>query len=226
MKCIDCHNPHKPIGPKWTVAPDRDDAVCLKCHGKFEPAEERLAHTHHTAGSEGARCLNCHMPRINEGLQDVVRTHMIYSPTRADMLQANHPNACNLCHTDKPIDWTLSRLKDWYGVRIDDSKIAATYPDRGKAAALGWLDSKNESVRLVAVDALTRAREFRALPQLLDALNDPFLLNRQFAAKELQDRMGIPITESGYRFYMFSEERQKPLERIREKCKKDLSGAP
>ena len=26
--------------------------------------------------------MNCHMPRINEGLQDVVRTHMIYSPNR------------------------------------------------------------------------------------------------------------------------------------------------
>jgi predicted CXXCH cytochrome family protein len=137
LRCIDCHNPHKPIGEKWTPTPDKDDGVCLKCHEKFEPAEPRQAHTHHQAGTEGARCLNCHMPRINEGLQDVVRTHMIYSPTRADMIEANHPNACNLCHTDKPIDWTLDRLKEWYGTTVDAKKITANYPERGKPVALG-----------------------------------------------------------------------------------------
>jgi predicted CXXCH cytochrome family protein len=224
LRCIDCHNPHKPIGRKWTPTADQDDAVCLECHEQFEPSEKRRAHTHHQAGSEGARCLNCHMPRINEGLQDVVRTHMIYSPTRPDMLQANHPNACNLCHTDKPIDWTLSCLKDWYGKTVDEAKIAANYPDRGKPVALGWLDSKNASVRLVAVDALTRARDWRALPQLLDALDDPFLLNRQFGAKELEERMEVRLKQSGYRFYMTEAERRKPLEEVRSQCLRELSG--
>ena len=115
LTCVHCHNPHRAIGPHWSRSADEDDAVCLKCHEQYRPAEKRLRHTHHPLGSEGARCLNCHMPRINEGIEDVVRTHMIYSPTRADMLEANHPNACNLCHTDKPIDWTLAALKDWYG---------------------------------------------------------------------------------------------------------------
>src|SRR5262245_54766121 len=159
LKCIDCHNPHQAIGPRWSRSADHDDGLCLKCHESLKPDEARAKHTHHPAGSEGARCMNCHMPRINEGIRDVVRTHMIYSPTRADMLEANHPNACNLCHTDRPIDWTLLHLKDWYGKTNDESRIAAKYPDRGQAAALGWLKSDNPAVRLVAAEALMRAKD-------------------------------------------------------------------
>jgi predicted CXXCH cytochrome family protein len=217
LRCIDCHNPHQALGREWSHTPDQDDAVCMKCHDRYESAAARVQHTHHPMGSDGARCLNCHMPHINEGLQDVVRTHMIYSPTRADMIYAGQPNACNLCHTDKSIDWTLGRFKDWYGAAYDDGKIAAAYHDRKQPAALGWLHGDDESVRLVAADALTRVHDAKALPDLLDALDDPFLLNRQFAAKELQERMGVRPGDFGYRFYMSDEERRRPLADLKAK---------
>jgi predicted CXXCH cytochrome family protein len=215
LRCIDCHNPHRAIGPKWSLSADEDDALCLKCHDKFRPDAERLAHTHHPAGSDGARCMNCHMPRINEGLQDAVRTHMIYSPTRADMIEANHPNACNLCHTEQSIDWTLGHLKEWYKTAYDEKKIAANYPLRDKPIALGWLKSENAAVRLVAVEALTRGKDARMLPELLDALDDPYLLNRQFAYKGLQERLKLRLDDFGYRFYMSSDERRGPLAALR-----------
>jgi predicted CXXCH cytochrome family protein len=215
LRCIDCHNPHKAIGPKWSAPPDKDDAVCLKCHDKFTPEPQRVAHMHHPMGSEGARCLNCHMPRINEGVQDVVRTHTIFSPTRADMIEANQPNACNLCHTDQPIDWTLDHLKQWYGKTYNKTKIAAVYPERTKPVALGWLHRDNPSVRLVAVEALTRAQDFQALPELINALDDPYLINRQFAYKGLQEMLDVRLTDFGYRFYMTREERRKPLADLR-----------
>lgn len=215
LTCVKCHNPHRPLGQRWSHSADQDDAICLKCHQQYQPTDKRLQHTHHPAGSDGARCMNCHMPRINEGLEDIVRTHMIYSPTRADMIEANHPNACNLCHTDKSIDWTLRALKAWYGASYQDHKITAHYPQRDKAVGLGWLDSKNESVRVVAVEAMTRNRDFWALPRLLDALDDPFLVNRQFAFKGLQDMLNVRLVDFDYRFYMMKEERQLPLTRIR-----------
>lgn len=217
LRCIDCHNPHQATGPKWSPSPARDDAVCLKCHGHLEPAERRQAHTHHPANSEGARCLNCHMPRINEGVQDVVRTHMIYSPTRQDMIHANHPNACNLCHTDKPIDWTLRYLKEWYGTTYDEKQLTASYPQRDRPVALGWLSSATDAVRLVGVDALIRARDRQALPQLLDALDDPYLVNRQFAAKGLEEMLGVRLADFGYRIYQSAEERKRPLAEVRTK---------
>jgi predicted CXXCH cytochrome family protein len=216
-RCVDCHNPHRAIGPRWSASAGQDDAVCLKCHRKFEPAAERVHHTHHPVGSDGARCMNCHMPRLNEGLQDVVRTHMIFSPTRADMIEANHPNACNQCHTDRPIDWTLDRLKEWYGKRYDDKKIAANYPDRAGPVALGWVNSDNESVRLVGADSLARAHDPQSLPQLLRALDDPFLINRQFAGRRLQEMLNVRLSDHGYRFYMTAEERETPLADLRKK---------
>jgi predicted CXXCH cytochrome family protein len=216
LRCIDCHNPHRALGSKWTATADQDDAVCLKCHEKLRPGPQRLAHTHHPAGSAGSRCLNCHMPRINEGLQDVVRTHMIYSPTRADMIHANHPNACNLCHTDRPIDWTLGYLKQWYGRTYDDRQIADHYPERTRPVALGWLRSDNPAVRLVAADALTRVRDRGALPHLFDALDDPYLVNRQFAAMGMQRMLHLRLADFGYRFYLGRDERRQPLARLRE----------
>jgi predicted CXXCH cytochrome family protein len=217
LRCVDCHNPHRATGPKWSQTADQDDARCLTCHAKYEPAGPRLAHTHHPAGSAGARCMNCHMPRINEGLENVVRTHMIYSPTRADMIEANHPNACNLCHTDRPIDWTLDYLKKWYGGRYDEKKIAAHYPRRNAPVVEGWLQSANASVRLVAVEALARARDPRAVPRLLDALDDPYLVNRQFAFKGLQELLGVRLRDYGYHIYQTEEERKKPLAALRAK---------
>jgi predicted CXXCH cytochrome family protein len=215
LTCVHCHNPHQALGPKWTRTPEQDDALCLKCHERLAPAEARVAHTHHPMGSDGARCMNCHMPRLNEGLNEVVRTHMIYSPTRADMIEANHPNACNQCHTDQTIDWTVGRLKAWYGRSYNEAKLAANYPQRQRPAALGWLQSDNEAVRLVGADSLVRARDRRALPELLDALDDPYLVNRQFTAKGLQGMLGLRLGDVGYRFYLTTEERRPALERLR-----------
>jgi predicted CXXCH cytochrome family protein len=217
LRCIDCHNPHQALGPRWTRSADQDDDTCLKCHEQLRPTAARVSHTHHPIGSEGARCMNCHMPRINEGVQDVVRTHMIYSPTRADMIEANHPNACNLCHTDRPIDWTRTYLKQWYGKSYDDGKMTASYKDRSQPVARSWLNSDNPAVRLVAAAALVRRLDMKALPQLLDALDDPYLLNRQFALKGLQEMLNVRLSEFGYRFYATGEERRKPLAEVRAK---------
>ncbi|HIF01588.1 MAG: multiheme c-type cytochrome [Fuerstiella sp.] len=216
LTCIHCHNPHETIGPRWKPTPLQDDAVCLSCHQHLEPAEARSRHTHHLADSNGSRCMNCHMPRLNEGLQEVVRTHMIYSPNRSDMIEANHPNACNLCHTDKTIDWTLTHLDDWYGDSFSPEKIRRNYPNRTLSAAVGWTKSDEEAVRLVAVDSLIRTRARSVLPEIIQALDDPFLINRQFAAKGLERWLGCRLSDFGYRFYMTPEERREPLQAIQE----------
>jgi len=215
LTCVTCHNPHKATGPKWSGSPAEDDAKCLKCHGQFTPAPARLAHTHHPDGTPGSRCMNCHMPKINEGIEDVVRTHTIFNPTEPRMIEANQPNACNLCHLDKPIDWTLDRLREWYGKTYDFAKLAANYPDRQAPAALGWLKSRHESTRLVAAEALTSGQAKWALAGLIDMLDDPYLLNRQFTQKGLEQNLGLQPKDFGYRFYQFKEERKAPLARLR-----------
>jgi hypothetical protein len=67
------------------------------------------------------------------------------------------------------------------------------------------------------VDALMRGRDRKALPQLLDALDDEHLVNRQFATKGLQDMLNVRLVDFGYRFYMTSVERRQPLAELRAK---------
>ena len=226
LRCVDCHNPHQSIGKQWSRTADQDDAACLRCHDQFQPAAARQQHTHHPAGSTGARCMNCHMPRMNEGLQDVVRTHTIFSPTKREPLEANHPNACNLCHTDKPIDWTLNYLREWYGARYSPGTIARHYHDRNQPVALGWLKSDNESVRLVGADALIRQRDAAALPQLVHALDDPYLLNRQFALMGLEQWLGVRLADFDYRFYGSPAERRQPLAEIWSWVQSEMKSEP
>lgn len=213
LTCVHCHDPHKTIGPAWTPTPAEDDARCLSCHSQFNEPRQLEAHTHHLAGSSGSRCMDCHMPHFNEGLQDVVRTHMIHSPTRTEMIEVNQPNACNLCHLDQPIDWTLKYLKEWYrpDLQVDEALMAKHYPNRTGPVGLGWIRSEHESTRLVAGAAIARQKATWALPLLIEQLDDPFLLNRQFALKEIQDWFGVDLSQAGYRFYDSREERQMAL---------------
>lgn len=215
LRCIDCHEPHTATGPGWTRTPTQDDQLCLQCHQQYDPAAARAAHTHHPTGSSGSRCMNCHMPRITEGLQHVVRTHTIHSPTKPEPIEANHLNACNLCHTDRSIRWTLEHLDSWYGKTYSQAEIRKNYPRDQAATGTQWLDSSHESVRLVAFDALARTRANWALPRMFNALDDPFLLNRQFAARALEQWLGLSLADAGYRFFMTPEERRPVIARLK-----------
>ena len=213
--CVHCHEPHKPIGKTWTRTPAQDDAMCIQCHKRFVDDRLLVAHTHHKVGSSGSRCMDCHMPRLNEGLQDIVRTHLIYNPTNADMIESNEPNACNLCHTDKPIDWTVKYLGEWYEAEFNEKSIDFSYKPREQPVAVGWLKHHREAVRLVGADCLIRSGAEWALEDLVGALDDDFMLNRQFARRGIEKLVGRSLDSTGYRFYMTRPERKGSLKRIR-----------
>jgi hypothetical protein len=62
---------------------------------------------------------------------------------------------------------------------------------------------------------LIRAGRKDAISHLLDALNDPYLLNRQFASFGLETMLDCRLVDFGYRFYMTPDERREPLQRLR-----------
>ncbi len=159
--------------------------------------------------------MNCHMPRLNEGMQDVVRTHMIFSPNNSEMIESNQPNACNQCHTKEPIDWTLKHLNEWYGSEFSADAIARNYEERDQSVAIGWLNGNHESVRLIAADSLFRTESHWAINELIDALDDPDLINRQFARRGLERLLRRKLVDFGYTYYMTPKERRAPIEAIR-----------
>lgn len=160
--------------------------------------------------------MNCHMPEINEGMQDVVRTHTIFSPTQPDMIHANQPNACNLCHLDKGIDWTMSYLKKWYGRDYNQVSIASNYPDRSTPVGLGWLQHSHEPTRLVAAAAFGRQEARWGLAAVIALLDDPYLLNRQFAQTSVESIASVDLNEEfGYWYFMTPQERQPIIAKIR-----------
>jgi len=216
LRCIDCHDPHKRTGLAWSHTPDWEDGKCLKCHQDYRAASARRGHTHHAPGSAGDRCMNCHMPRINEGLDQLVRTHTIFSPTRAAPIEQNGPNACNLCHLEKPIDWTVGYLRDWYGRHYDEARLAANYPERKGPVGKGWLKHPFQATRLVAAATYGKHERKDALPEILSILNDEYLLNRQFGQMAVEAICGQALDKLGYSFTLSPDERAAVLPGLRE----------
>jgi hypothetical protein len=156
MSCFSCHTMHKtPNDPRSTAewADTHQLSVnmngreaCLQCHSTFRA--NVTSHTNHAASSTGSDCYNCHMPYTSYGLLRALRSHQISSPTVVESVDAGRPNACNLCHLDKTLQWTAAYLEKWYGppgatLSEDQQTIAASLlwllrGDAGQRALVAW----------------------------------------------------------------------------------------
>ena len=131
--------------------------------------------------------MDCHMPRLNEGLQDIVRTHLIYNPTNADMIESNEPNACNLCHMDKTLDWTQEHLTARYGYE----PLSLSGEQQKIAAGVLWMIKGHAAQRVIAAWHMgwEPAQEASGVdwiaPLLLPLLNDPYPVVRHVASRSL-----------------------------------------
>lgn len=99
--CGHCHNPHPADAPanlKSLKYVDQPDRMCVQCHANFGGRK----HTRHAAGSEGAQCVACHMPKITNTVGFRARTHEIDDIPDAEMTarfgREESPNACMDCH--------------------------------------------------------------------------------------------------------------------------------
>jgi predicted CXXCH cytochrome family protein len=117
VTCISCHDPHGSENPSMVRA--KGNALCLTCHapnaetGPFAATIE--AHTHHKPGSAGSECVACHMPKIEEEMGPTkVHAHTFRFIPPSDTETLGVPNACNLCHKDKSVQWTKQTLAGWH----------------------------------------------------------------------------------------------------------------
>jgi tetratricopeptide (TPR) repeat protein len=133
--CSNCHNPHS---LKVNFEGNR---LCEQCHdaGKFNTP----AHHHHTPGTAGAQCIQCHMPSRMYMVIDERRDHSFRIPRPDLSAKLGTTNACNKCHT-KPNEtpqWAADAIKKWTGNKPLE-------PRWGPAFAAGR-DAKPEGEKLL-----------------------------------------------------------------------------
>jgi hypothetical protein len=159
------------------------------------------------------------MPRIVQGLDAVIRTHRISSPTDPEMLRQGSPNACNLCHLERPLRWTLAELARGWAPHAASGK-ATTWRDShagdlDQPLVDAWLEHEVPITRLVLTDALVRsaARDL-ALPRLTKLLNDPNPVNRVFALFAMEAVLGRSLSEQEYEPTATPQLRRQQVQRL------------
>lgn len=185
LSCLSCHSLHDGTRDDQLRAGMDGDGACTQCHdpGAYASAE----HTHHAAAGEGARCMNCHMPRTTWGLLGAIRSHQVDSPDVAVWAETGRPLACNLCHLDRSVAWTDAWLRTWRGDPVaipqDDPSAAAVgvlAAEAGVRALWAW--------HLAWPAATSIAGSTWQLELLAAALGDPYPAVRETAWQSI-DRL-------------------------------------
>ncbi len=107
---LDCLHCHTSSGRYKFKAEDKANQACMPCHK--DRVDNPTEHTRHKAQSPGNKCIACHMP-----MTDFARMrrsdHSMLPPSPAATIAFNSPNACNLCHKDKTLQWADETVRKW-----------------------------------------------------------------------------------------------------------------
>jgi predicted CXXCH cytochrome family protein len=113
VTCSRCHDMHS-----GQLKAD-GNAVCTQCHNPAgnpdfptltKSSYDDPAHHFHERGTEGAACVNCHMPSRDYMGIDGRRDHSFRIP-RPDLAQTlGTPEPCSGCHTEKSAVWAAAEI--------------------------------------------------------------------------------------------------------------------
>ena len=194
VACSDCHNPHT------LKLVQEGNGVCVQCHQqfpreKFETLElknyDSPEHHFHQPDSEGAQCVNCHMPAQTYMVVDSRRDHSFRVPRPDLSVKLGTPDACTMCHEDKTVQWAASVVADWNGPKVSEGEHYAevlAVGRSGQPAALNKLmnlasDSLQPTVvRASALELMRHYSSERIEKSLLEATRNRNPLVRATAA--------------------------------------------
>jgi len=97
ITCSHCHDPHT------TRLRAEGNALCTQCHD--QQAFDGPQHHFHAAGTDGARCVSCHMPARTYMVVHERRDHRIAVPRPDLSATLGTPNACAACHEARGNAW-------------------------------------------------------------------------------------------------------------------------
>lgn len=192
LSCLTCHSMHNYASSTDQLRPEMDgNQACYSCHEEMRDKLEQ--HTHHAPESSGSNCLNCHMPHIAYALFKGIRSHRIDSPSAAVTAKTGRPNACNLCHLDKPLGWSAENLSKWYG----QPAVELTDEQKTTSAVLNMALQGDAADRVIAAwhlgwePARQTSRDDWQAPFLAYLLDDPYAVVRYVSHLSLKKQRGF-----------------------------------
>lgn len=188
MSCLSCHQMHGAPPDDQLAAGMDGDAACVGCHA----GAAADGHGHHAP--EAAGCMDCHMPHTTYGLLGAMRSHTIDSPNLEVTLTTGRPDACSLCHIDRPLGWTGEWMARWYGrarpeldawqAEVSAAALWALRGDAGQRALAAWHLGFGPAVAVGGGDWQ------RVI--LAELVMDPYAAVRHVAARALR-RLGTGV---------------------------------
>ena len=133
IRCSDCHDPHSLKLKK------SGNETCTSCHQHPSGKYDVPLHHHHTPGTPGAACVNCHMPHTTYMAVDARRDHSLRIPRpdlSVELLSSDGigpPNACSSCHVKDSLKDLSADVQakldgklyqDWLLLAANDPSIA------------------------------------------------------------------------------------------------------
>ncbi|MBL8900583.1 MAG: C cytochrome precursor [Planctomycetes bacterium] len=202
MSCLSCHEMHPDEGDPRSLEEWRDDqlrlgmrgnAACTSCHPSFLDPNALTQHTRHAPESPGSQCMSCHMPHTTYGLLKAISSHTLTSPDVKVELATTRPNACNLCHLDRPLAWAAEELQRGWGVALPET---LDEDHRNVAAGALWALKGHALQRAIVAwhmgwpDARKASGTEWVTPFLVNLLDDPYDAVRQIADRSLRSVPG------------------------------------
>jgi predicted CXXCH cytochrome family protein len=102
ITCSHCHDPHT------TRLRAAGNALCTQCHDR--QTFDNTQHHFHAAGTDGARCVSCHMPSRTYMVVHERRDHRIAVPRPDLSATLGTPNACATCHEARGNAWAAAAI--------------------------------------------------------------------------------------------------------------------
>jgi predicted CXXCH cytochrome family protein len=185
VQCSNCHNPHsgklKMIG----------NNLCMSCH---QPKYNTKEHHFHALETEGAQCINCHMPVKTFMGNDHRRDHSFRIPRPDQSIIYETPNTCTSCHKNKSNTWAADAIKKWYGPKrayhfSDDLLPGSELSEKSEKHLIKLVRDtlQPEIARATAANYLGNIQSQQSVNGLLEALKDKKALVRYHAVRSLEN---------------------------------------
>lgn len=127
VTCSDCHDAHS----LQLKAPG--NSLCAQCH--LPAVFDTKTHHQHEQASDGAQCVNCHMPSRDYMVIDGRRDHSFRVPSPDLSARIGTPNACNSCHSEQAPEWATGLIRTWFGE--NQGRHYGDVIEAGRRGALG-----------------------------------------------------------------------------------------